>query len=74
LILQGTADLIITPPSQLAFVQALCELDNAVTYLTYRAAAHADTRFRSFRDTVAWMRSLAAAETVESSCAELAAS
>jgi pimeloyl-ACP methyl ester carboxylesterase len=71
LILQGTADTVVTPPSQEQFATQLCRLGNQVTYLTYLAADHAQARNESFRDTINWMEALAEGELPESSCESL---
>ena len=62
LILQGTADTVITPPSQRAFMDQLCTLGNAVNLFEYEAATHADIRWRSYADVLSWM-----ADTVQGS-------
>lgn len=71
LILQGTADQIVTPPSQLNFATELCNLGNSVTYFSYPAVDHPDIRRASYRDTVAWIQSIANGETPVSDCADL---
>jgi hypothetical protein len=71
LILQGTADQIVTPPSQMQFAVSLCQLGNHVTYLSYPAVDHPNIRRVSFRDTVNWIESVAAGDLPESSCASL---
>lgn len=71
LILQGTADMVVTPPSQKQFVTSLCRLGNRVTYLTYPAINHAETRRVSFRDAITWMHDLAEDNLPESSCSSL---
>ncbi len=68
LILQGTADTVITPPSQRAFVDQLCALGNSVTLLEYEAASHADIRWRSYRDALAWMADAAQGAALPSNC------
>lgn len=73
LILQGTADTVVTPGSQEAFAAELCRLGHDVTFNIYRAVSHADTRRVSFWDTLAWLRSVAQNESVESDCATLTA-
>jgi hypothetical protein len=55
LLLQGTADTVITPPSQRDFRDQLCALGHSVTWMEYGAATHADTRWRSYDDVLAWM-------------------
>ncbi|MCK6624027.1 MAG: alpha/beta fold hydrolase [Anaerolineae bacterium] len=72
LILQGTADQIVTPPSQRQFAAALCRLGNRVTYLSYPAVDHPNIRRASFRDTINWIESVAAGDLPEPSCASLA--
>ena len=71
LILQGTADQVVTPPSQQAFAQAVCGLGSRVTYLTYAAVDHAGTRNASFSDTIGWMKTLAEGGVPNSSCDNL---
>ncbi|MCB0223118.1 MAG: prolyl oligopeptidase family serine peptidase, partial [Anaerolineae bacterium] len=71
LILQGTADMVVTPPSQEAFVTELCRRGSRVTYLTYPAIDHAQTRIESFRDTISWMKTLAEGGRPKSSCGSL---
>jgi alpha-beta hydrolase superfamily lysophospholipase len=68
LILQGTADTVITPPSQRAFVDQLCGLGNSVTLIEYEAASHADIRWRSYSDALAWMGDAAEGIALPSDC------
>jgi pimeloyl-ACP methyl ester carboxylesterase len=68
LILQGTADTVITPPSQQAFVDQLCVLGNSVTLIEYEAATHADVRWRSYTDALAWMGDAAQGMVLPSAC------
>jgi len=68
LILQGTADTVITPPSQQAFVDQLCALGNSVTLNEYEAATHADIRWRSYSDALAWMGDAAQGTVLPSDC------
>ena len=71
LILQGTADQIVTPPSQNQFAADLCRLGNHLTYISYPAVDHSDIRRASFRDTINWIESAAQGDLPESSCASL---
>ncbi|HXV42893.1 MAG TPA: lipase family protein, partial [Anaerolineae bacterium] len=71
LILQGTADQIVTPPSQMQFATRLCQLGNHVTYLSYSAVSHHNIRRVSFRDTINWIESVANGNPTEASCASL---
>jgi predicted esterase len=71
LILQGTADQIVTPPSQIQFATRLCRLGNHVTYLSYPAVSHPNIRRVSFRDTINWIESVANGNPTEASCASL---
>lgn len=71
LILQGTADQVVTPPSQMQFAVSLCELGNHVTYISYPAVSHPNIRRASFRDTINWMESITNGDLPESSCANL---
>jgi acetyl esterase/lipase len=68
LILQGTADTVITPPSQRAFVDQLCGLGNSVTMIEYEAASHADVRWRGRSDALAWMADAAEGRSLPSDC------
>jgi len=68
LILQGTADTVITPPSQRAFVDQLCALGKSVTLIEYEAATHADIRWRSYTDALAWMEDAAQGMALPSAC------
>lgn len=72
LILQGTADQVVTPPSQTQFAASLCELGNHVNYISYPAVSHPNIRRASFRDTINWIESAAGGNLPESSCASLA--
>jgi acetyl esterase/lipase len=71
LILQGTADQIVTPPSQKQFALNLCALGNHVTYRSYPAVDHANIRRVSFWDTINWIKSAAGGDLPQSSCASL---
>jgi hypothetical protein len=71
LILQGTADQIVMPPSQRKFAASLCQLGNHVTYISYPAVDHPNIRRASFRDTINWIESVAKGDLPESSCASL---
>ncbi|MBN2393700.1 MAG: hypothetical protein JXR84_23410, partial [Anaerolineae bacterium] len=68
LILQGTADTVITPPSQQAFMDQLCALGNSVTMYEYEAATHADIRWRSYADVLAWMEDTVLGNAPRSDC------
>lgn len=68
LILQGTADTVITPPSQRAYVDQLCALGHSVTMIEYEAASHADIRWRSYSDALAWMGDAAQGAELPSDC------
>ena len=68
LILQGTADTVITPPSQQAFMDELCALGNSVTLIQYEGATHADTRWRSYADALAWLEDAVQGSAPRSDC------
>jgi hypothetical protein len=68
LFLQGTADTVITLPSQQAFMNKLCELGNSVTWSVYGGATHADIRWRSYNDVLAWMEDIAQGNVPSSDC------
>ncbi len=71
LILQGTADTVITPPSQRDFRDRLCALGNSVTWIEYEAASHADTRWRSYDDALDWMDRAVQGRVLRSDCPPL---
>jgi hypothetical protein len=71
LILQGTADQIVTPPSQRQFAAELCRLGNHVNYISYPAVDHPNIRQASFRDTINWIQSAAGGDLPVSNCASL---
>ncbi len=71
LLVQGTADTVITPPSQRDFRDELCALGHSVTWMQYEAATHADTRWRGYRDVLAWMADAVQGGTPRSDCAPL---
>lgn len=71
LILQGTGDQIVLPPTQTQYAADLCRLGNQVTYLTYSAVDHPNTRRASFRDTINWIKNVAGGSPPESSCPSL---
>jgi dienelactone hydrolase len=68
LILQGTADTVVTPDSQRAYRSQLCERGDHVTFLEYPAVAHTDIRRTSFGDVLAWMDQVTAGEAPENHC------
>ncbi|MBN1581574.1 MAG: hypothetical protein JXA89_12795 [Anaerolineae bacterium] len=68
LILQGMADTVITPPSQLEFLDQLCALGNSVTWFEYEAVAHVETRWNSYRDVLAWMKDIVEGNEPRSDC------
>lgn len=71
LILQGTADQVVTPPSQMEFAAHLCRLGNHVTYISYTAVDHPNIRRASFEDTINWIERAAGDDVPESNCARL---
>ena len=68
LILQGTADTVVTPDSQRAFKSQLCDRGGQVTYLEYPAIAHVDIRWTSFGDVLAWMQQIVEGDVPENDC------
>lgn len=68
LILQGTGDQVVTPPTQMEFAAGLCGLDNHVTYISYSAVDHPNIRRASFRDTINWIKNAADGTLPESNC------
>jgi hypothetical protein len=72
LILQGTGDMVVTPPSQKKFMSDLCAMGTAVAYWEYPAVPHTQIRWASFSDTLVWMRGIAQGDTARSDCPEQA--
>jgi pimeloyl-ACP methyl ester carboxylesterase len=72
LILQGTGDTVVTPPSQKKFMAELCAMGTAVAYWEYPAVPHTEIRRASFSDTLVWMRSIAQGAAARSDCLEQA--
>jgi pimeloyl-ACP methyl ester carboxylesterase len=68
LILQGTADTVITPPSQREYMEQLCALGNSVTWLEYEAVAHVAIRWNSFDGVLAWMANVVEGGEPRSDC------
>ena len=68
LVLQGTADPIVPPRTQQAFVEKLCAAGGRVTYLTYPNVHHFHTRQVGFKDTLAWMETILAGGAPRSVC------
>jgi len=68
LILQGTGDTVVTPDSQGAFRDRLCEQGTTVTYLEYPAVPHTEIRWTSFRDALSWMGRVAKGDIPETDC------
>jgi pimeloyl-ACP methyl ester carboxylesterase len=73
LLLQGTGDTVVTPPSQEKFARELCVMGTSVTYLEYPAVPHYNIRRESFGDTLSWMQLIADGGTPTSHCADLVA-
>jgi pimeloyl-ACP methyl ester carboxylesterase len=72
LILQGTGDTVVTPPSQKKFMGELCAMGTDVVYWEYPAVPHTEIRWASFNDTLVWMRSIAQGAAARSNCLERA--
>jgi pimeloyl-ACP methyl ester carboxylesterase len=68
LILQGTADTVVTPPSQEAFMAEICAMGGSVTYLEYPAVPHMSIRWQSFGDTLSWLANIVAGGVPRSDC------
>lgn len=70
LILQGTDDIVVSVPSQEAFVRALCKAGSPVQYTVFKGKRH-DTRQIGFPHARAWMESLTRGTHAESNCGGL---
>jgi dienelactone hydrolase len=68
LILQGTGDTVVTPESQEAFRNRLCEQGTTVTYLEYPAVPHTEIRWTSFSDALSWMQRVVKGDIPETDC------
>ena len=68
LILQGTADTVVTPDSQRAFRDQLCNLGDRVSYFEFTAVAHTDIRWSSFGDVLVWMEQATKGVPLPDSC------
>ena len=71
LVVQGTADPIVSIQSQDAFVAKLCSAGGKVTYPTYPGLHHFQTRQVGFKDTLAWMETLRAGGDPSNVCSPL---
>jgi hypothetical protein len=58
----------VTPDSQRAFRDQLCERGNTVTYLEYPAIPHIEIRWTSFGDTLSWMRRIVEGNRPQTDC------
>jgi dienelactone hydrolase len=68
LILQGTGDTVVTPDSQRAFKDQLCQQGATVTYVEYPAVSHPEIRTVSFGDTLWWMQRVVEGVVPETHC------
>jgi acetyl esterase/lipase len=68
LILQGTGDTVVTPESQRAFKDALCERGGVVTYLEYPAVPHVQIRRTGFSDALSWMQRIVQGDVPDTDC------
>jgi hypothetical protein len=71
LILQGTADTVVTPDSQRAFRDQLCNLGDRVSYFEFTAVAHTDIRWSSFGDVLVWMEQAMEGGPLPDSCEDI---
>lgn len=67
-IAQGTADDIVTEQAARAFVAQQCALGRRVSFNTYRAVNHYQTRQVALQDALAWIKNVAAAKPVSLYC------
>ncbi|PJA87020.1 MAG: hypothetical protein CO141_01625 [Candidatus Moranbacteria bacterium CG_4_9_14_3_um_filter_42_9] len=71
LVLQGTADPIVTVKSQKEFVRKSCAVGNSITYYEYPSVHHYRIRQASIKDTLNWMDRIIEGKIPVSSCAGL---
>lgn len=74
MIVQGTADPIVTNEAQAAFVAQLCQRGIQVDLKEYRGVHHFSTRQVSFRDTNLWIDAVTNGRPVNNSCPSPASS
>lgn len=68
MIVQGSADTVVTPKAQDAFVDQLCQRGVPVDLKTYKGLSHFNTRQTSFHDTNAWIDAVVQGKPVTNSC------
>jgi predicted esterase len=73
LLLHGSADPIVTPQTNDAFMRQLCQQGKPVTYYLYNNVHHFQTRQYSFVDTLNWMQAILTGAPVRSDCATILA-
>jgi acetyl esterase/lipase len=59
LVVEGGADFIVTPKTQMLFVQALRGAGSAVLYREYKGVPHKGTRQAGFLESIDWMETIA---------------
>ena len=69
LLLHGADDPIVTPQTNLRFMQQMCQLGKSVTYYLYPGVNHFGTRQHSFVDTLNWMQNIMAGGVPRADCA-----
>jgi acetyl esterase/lipase len=70
LILQGTDDIVVSVPSQEAFIKALCQAGSPVEYILFKGRRH-DTRQIGFEQARAWMAGITKGDPAPSNCGGL---
>lgn len=70
MIVQGTADPIVTNETQAAFVDQLCRRGVSLDFKEYPGVHHFSTRQVSFHDTNAWIDAVSQGQAVKNSCFE----
>jgi acetyl esterase/lipase len=68
LLVQGSADTIVTNAQQRAFANRMCALNRRVRYSEYRGVPHTQTRQFGFRESINWMNAIINGQTAPSSC------
>jgi pimeloyl-ACP methyl ester carboxylesterase len=62
LVLQGATDFIVTPATQLKFVDALRKAGSAVRYISYKGVPHKGIRQAGLAESLSWMERIARGE------------
>jgi acetyl esterase/lipase len=68
LLVQGSADTIVSNAQQRAFANKMCQLERRVRYSQYAGVPHTQTRQFGFRESVTWMNNILNGQSAPSTC------